>query len=169
MKAIQFPRIPDDPHSEALLQSVAVLGSGILSSPDLSKRERQFASILLVLGTAPREWDYLYYVLYSEMRNHCQELGEHHNGVILKKGKEKMLDVLNSNIGDLAPHFNAFQLVLFNINEKAKGDPSWEPLSHLLWGLFCSMFDRKDLSHFLDKMEGLILKMTNPNDPSTQN
>ena len=156
----RFPQIPQDDLSQTLLHTLEALGRSASMSPGGSENCRKFGNLLIVLATAPNHYDYLYYTLYSEMIDYCGELSKAYNQNY-RKGKEHLLELFNNNVGDLIPYFNLFQISLFQINEQAKKDDAWFPLNTLIWGLFSSMMNRKDLDRFLDKTEDIILNMRN--------
>lgn len=152
----EFPRIPEDPHSEMLLNSITLLSQNMLSSGG-SDRVQKLGKILLVLGTSPRQFDFIYFLIHHKSATERINLCNWYNSKVCSQGMEYRLDLLNREIGDMVDWFNPFQLVMHPIIEKAKVDHAWVPMSDIFWGIFASLFDRKKSHRFIESLESIIV------------
>ena len=166
MTDIQFPNIPDDENSKYLLSNLTRIGLGIIRS-NPSHRQRKFGATLVFLGTAPHDNPYLYFQVYTKLKPRIEFLTGWYNSAIFKKGQEFMVKTINSQIGDLMEYFDDFQFSFFPIQKRAKTDPDWNPLNGLLWGLYCSLYDRNKSDQFLDAFKK-ALESSNPHPPGTE-
>jgi hypothetical protein len=148
-KEVQFPKIPTDPHSLALLGSLDTISFSILNAPEDDYAFR-CAAFLHFLATAPLSADYIYFKVHENTRDMCRSLSDHYNHYIHSQGEAYKLEILNREIGSFGNHFNSFQLSLFHIDLKAKQNPNWVPLSDLIWGFYCSLYNHKKSNQFLE-------------------
>jgi hypothetical protein len=155
MQPVEFPRIPKNPRSLALLQSLDVLSQPLIR-PESSRRQKDLGAILHLLAHAPHEFDYLYFCVHNGIQDLNNEYREWYNKSIHSKGQNHMLKVINKEIGELEPHFNSFQLAFFNINEESKRNEDWIPLNNILWAVFCAMFDSQKYDRLMDRIRGII-------------
>ncbi len=152
---MEFPRIPQDDHSKAILDSVAILGTEMLK--DESEKARRLGKVLIVLGTSPYHFDFLYFLIHSKTGDMRTELCNWYNREIHSKGQDYMIKIANKECGGLIPWFNQFQLTFFHIKELGKENPSWTPMSDIAWGLWSSFFSDKKFSRFMDKIDDIVL------------
>jgi hypothetical protein len=80
-----------------------------------------------------------------------------------------MLDVLNKEIGDFHDYFNDFQVILNTIDKRSKIDTAYAPANVLLWGLYCSMYDRKKLKAYVDKAMSILVQIQTEQSQSANN
>ena len=114
-KEVQFPKIPTDPHSLALLGSLDTISFSILNAPEDDYAFR-CAAFLHFLATAPLSADYIYFKVHENTRDMCRSLSDHYNHYIHSQGEAYKLEILNREIGSFGNHFNSFQLSLFHID-----------------------------------------------------
>ena len=148
-KEIQFPRIPQDPHSLALLESIDTISNSILNDPE-DEYSLKCAAFLHFLATAPIYADYIYFKVHENTRDMCRSLSDHYNHYIHSQGDAYKLEILNREVGSFGDHFNNFQIALYYIDLKAKENPDWVPFSDLIWGFYCSLYNHKKSHAFLD-------------------
>jgi hypothetical protein len=155
MAQIEFPTIPHDHKSESMLQSLKVL-SGIIMDNAPTQYQSDAAAFLYMLGSAPRENDYLYFKVHQGTEQIRNDYKEWYNKTIHSGGQEHMLKVLTANIGDFHNYFNQFQMAFYIINEHAKTDPNWQPLQDIIWGFYCSLFDSTKRLEFIQAIKDTI-------------
>lgn len=144
-----FPSLPPD--SIPYLASLGTLSQSMLQEAGDIDKVRQSAVFFMFLSDSPVHHEYGYYKMYQKMLEKCSECMDHYNHYIFKRGQEYMLETLNREIGDLAPFFNRFQMVMWGINERAKSDPAWHPINTLIWGWYSSLFSAKRHESFMSK------------------
>jgi hypothetical protein len=122
-----------------------------------------------MLSDAPYKNDYVYFRLHQELHQEAQALTSYFNTYIHSRGMDYMLDAVNKEIGEFAPFFNEFQMIMYGINERTKKDPSYEPLSTLIWAFYCSLYDGKRMKKFLAKSIETLEKLQKENRQSMYN
>jgi len=155
MAQIEFPTISQGHKSESMLQSLKVL-SGIIMDNAPTQYQSDAAAFLHMIGSAPRENDYLYFKVHEGTGELREKYMKWYNAEVHSKGQEGMVQILNKNIGDFHDYFNQFQMTFYIINEHAKTDPSWQPMQDLIWGFYCSLFDAKKRTEFIDTVKTVI-------------
>jgi len=152
----EFPRIPQDTHSKSLLQSVSLLGAEMLKDKD--EKARKLGKVLLVLGTAPHQFDFIYFLIHNKTSEMRTGLCDWYNSQVHSKGQEHMLKVANRETKGLEPWFNQFQLTFFSIKEKGKVDPNWTPMADIQWAIWSSFFSDSKFNQFMDMIERIVLE-----------
>ena len=160
MQPVEFPQIPKDPRSLALLQSLDALSQPLMA-PEASRKQKDLGAILHLLAHAPHEFDYLYFCVHNGIQDLGNEYRTWYNKSIHSKGQDHMLKIINREIGDLNIYFNSYQLTFFNINEEAKRNEEWVPLNNIMWAVFCSMFDSQKYDRLMDRIRGIISNIKN--------
>jgi hypothetical protein len=151
-----FPQFPKDPESQMHLLALGSLSHAISLRGNSSETLNMTRAFLYVLSDAPYHHDYVYFRLHEGLVRDYEKLKDHYNHYIFSQGQNHMLRVINKEIGDFGDYFNDFQLILNNIDKRSKHDTAYAPLNTLLWGLYCSMYDRKKLKDYLDKSVSIL-------------
>jgi hypothetical protein len=159
---IEFPRIPETKESKKLLKPLCDLSFDIMKGigPNASPHLARTAALLYILGDAPFNNDYVYFRLYEGLKKRLDSLRDYYNHYIHSRGQEYMLSLINQEIGEFEEFFNPFQFILKDINEKAKVDTRYNPINILLWGFFCSMFERKKFEKLVDEAFDVLEKVS---------
>ena len=155
MAQVQFPTISQGHKSESMLQSLKVLSDIIMNNAP-TQYQADAAAFLYMMGSAPRENDYLYFKVHEGTGELREKYMKWYNAEVHTKGQEGMVQILNENIGDFHDYFNQFQMAFYIINEHAKTDPSWQPMQDLIWGFYCSLFDNNKRTEFIDTVKTVI-------------
>lgn len=155
MAQVQFPTISQGHKSESMLQSLKVLSDIIMNNAP-TQYQSDAAAFLYMMGSAPRENDYLYFKVHEGTGELREKYMKWYNAEVHSKGQEGMVQILNDNIGDFHDYFNQFQMAFYIINEHAKTDPSWQPMQDLIWGFYCSLFDNNKRTEFIDTVKTVI-------------
>jgi hypothetical protein len=156
---IEFPKIPNDNHSQILLETLTKISDMIMKDGPEDEHVSKCAAFLRFLGTAPLLADYLYFKVHEETRDMCHHLSDHYNYYIHSQGDEYKLEVLNKEVKSFGPYFNHFQLALYYIDLKAKEDKDWAPLSDLIWAFYCSLYNYRKCEEFLESVYSCLEKL----------
>ena len=165
---IEFPHFPSDPESVRLLGALKELSLCVIASTP-SDHLRACGAYLYMLSDAPYKNDYVYFRLHQELMDDVQKISSYYNVYIHSRGMDYMLDLINKEIGDFAPFFNEFQMIMYGINERSKSDPSYEPLNALIWGFYCALYDSNHLKRFLARSIEVIENLQKENRQSMYN
>jgi hypothetical protein len=157
-----FPSLPPD--SAPYLASLKGLSDFMIREGGDIDKVRHSAVFFMFLSNAPVEHEYGYFKMYQKMAEKCGENIDHYNHYIFRQGQDYALETLNKEIGDLAPFFNQFQIVMWGINERAKVDPAWHPLNTLVWGWYTSLYSAKRHDSFMNKFISSIEECQNEED-----
>lgn len=157
--AISFPLFPRDPESQLHLAALQALSHKISLREDISETLNLTRAFLHVISDSPYNYDYVYFRLHQGLSEDYVSLKDHYNHYIYRQGMEYMLGVLNREIGDFADYFNDFQVIMDNIDKRSKYDQAYAPLNTLIWGLYCSMYDRKKLKAYLNKSVEILVQI----------
>lgn len=154
-----FPKIPRDPHTLVLLQTIDSISMRILKDQPHENHLFQCASFLHFLATAPLAHDWAYFKVHEGTRVMCNNLSDYYNHYIHSQGDDYKLEVLNREIGSFSEYFNDFQLALYHLDSKAKENGDLLPLSDLFWGFYCSLYSRKRCEAFLESYFDIIYNL----------
>ena len=142
----QFPQLPDDKGTLVILQQLRELGTTMVHNE--SDKVHKMGTILVGLAVLPHFDDFTYFLVFQECNKIYNDLGEAYNPII-RRGNDYALSVIDKQIGDMGDYFNAFQLAMYHINERAKRDDTFVPLNTILWTFYMSFYWR-------DKFEGIV-------------
>lgn len=149
---VQFPEIPKDNLTLGILDGFKRLSQRLVNEHQANNYElNQIASYLFCAVDSPIEMPFVYFTLYQGMHEDCAKLTDFYNHYIHSRGMEYGLEVINREVGDFAEYFNDFQLLMHSFLELSRNKPEYEPLSTLIWGLYCSLYDKKKRTKFLAK------------------
>jgi hypothetical protein len=164
-----FPTFPKDPEAQRHLNSLKLLADLISMRKESSEILTKTRAFLFVLGDSPYNHDYVYFRLHEGLSGDYERLKDFYNHYIHSQGQEYMLEILNKEIGDFHDYFNDFQVILHHIDTRSKNDPAYTPANVLLWGLYCSMYDRKKLKAYVDKAMSILVQIQTEQSQSANN
>jgi len=157
--AISFPLFPRDPESQLHLAALQALSHNISLRGNMSETLNLTRAFIHVISDSPYNYDYVYFRLHQGLSEDYLALKDHYNHYIYSQGMEHMLEVLNRELGDFMDYFNDFQIIMDNIDKRSKYDQAYAPLNVLIWGLYCSMYDRKKLNAYLNKSVQILTQI----------
>lgn len=171
-KVTQFPVIPQDVHSKAMLANLTGVGVSLMNAgrDDVEGMIYQHGILLYTFATVPHQHPYLYYRLYEVFHPLYEKWQPIYNKMIAGMSQEKKLAVVEKNLPKeiLDHHLMNIQLAIMPIQQRGANEEIVSPLSHLLWCYVFTWFDPFKWTVMMREFKGL-LEMIQKETPEEQN